>query len=365
MKRTRLLLTSVMTLAICACVLDSPWKQSSGWQPANDDDGWEILSPQSVQIAAESLDVIQNRLLDPHQHLNTRALLIAKNGHLIFESYSVDNNDRKRLFKLQSSTKSLTALAVGIALNSGWIAGTHESICDLLPGKCPADGSRQSITLQHLLNMQSGLDISNDNFSLELYVDKPNDPLRSFLSRPLFAQPGDRFEYRDVDPHLIAAALQTRTGKPLDSILDHALFAPMGITEYYWDKSPGGWSTGAFGASLKPRDILKIAQLALDSGEWNNEPLISRTWMRTMLTPVTAHTWDFEAGHTYSNGNYWWHPDWIDAVSSWGHGGQFALAIPSQGLAVVMVSLPDSDGETVGSSLADLLDLIQPIIQPR
>lgn len=362
MRRARLLLFNGIALALCACVLDSPWKHSSGWQPANRADGWKILSPQSVQVATESLDVIQNHLLDPHRFFNTRALLIAKNGHLIFESYSVDENDRERLFKLQSSTKSLTALAVGIALDSGWIAGTHESICDLLPGKCPADSSRQSITLQHLLNMQSGLDLSNDNFSLELYVDKPSDPLRSFLSRPFFAQPGLRFEYRDVDPHLIAAALQTRTGKPLDIILDQALFTPMGITEYFWDKSPGGWSTGAFGAAMKPRDILKIAQLALDSGEWNNESLISRTWMRTMLTPVTTHTWNFEAGYTYSNGYYWWHPDWIDAVSSWGHGGQFALAIPAQGLAVVMVSLPDSDGLVVGSSLADLIELLQPIL---
>lgn len=355
------LFTLMLLLILQSCVLDEEWKQKGSSIPVPLDDGWRIATPTEQGVAPDSLAKIYQNLHSTSQFFNTRALLIAKNGKLIFETYLVDDSERNRRFKLQSSTKSLTALAVGVALDSGWIDSLNESICVLLPGKCPADGSRDAITLDHLLNMESGLGVANEDFSLELYQDQPSDPLKYFLAKPLFAIPGDSCEYRDVDPHLVAAALQTHSGHPVDNIIGQTLFKPMGITDYTWDHSPGGWSTGAFGAYLRPRDFLKIAQFALDSGAWNGTQLVNRDWIRKIFTVRHPHLFS-ENGVDYNYGYYWWRPAWMDAISTWGHGGQFALSVPSQGLAVVMVSLPDSDGSTVGSTLADLLGLLEPVL---
>jgi CubicO group peptidase (beta-lactamase class C family) len=43
------------------------------------------------------------------------------------------------------------------------------------------DARKQAITLDDLLTMRSGLSFDNSEFSVEMWIDKPADPIRYIL----------------------------------------------------------------------------------------------------------------------------------------------------------------------------------------
>lgn len=354
----RLATLAATLLSVAGCVLDGTLKREYTAVPSQLQDGWTIGTPEAAGLSPDSLAKIYATLHSSSDYLNALGLLIAVDGKLVWETYVRTPKDRDTYHHLQSTTKSVTSLATGIAVDSGWITGLDSTFCSIVPESCPTGGDpRRSITLRHLLTMRSGISFDNDDFSMEMYTDKPADPLRYILSKPMYAAPGARFYYRDADPHLMGAALRRLSGRDEQEIVEQALFAPMGIRDYYWDRAPGGQPMAAHGLHLKPRDLLKLAQLGLDSGAWNGQQLVSRAWMRESMAfqSVTTH-------HEFEYGFYWWRIPAIGATSTWGHCGQFAFFWPEKRLAVALVSLPDTDDDVVGTQLGKFLALIAPIL---
>jgi CubicO group peptidase (beta-lactamase class C family) len=201
--------------------------------------------------------------------------------------------------------------------------------------------------------MTSGLAFDNEDFSMEMWVGRPDDPLRYILAKPLYAPPGTRFYYRDADPQLVGYALLRRTGRFEHDFAAERLFAPLGIQDYHWATGPGGISLAAHGLHLRPRDLAKLGQLALDGGVWRGERLVSEAWIAES-TSIQVTT---DEGFPY--GYYWWViPD--AGFSAAGHGGQFAFVVPEQRMVLVEIALPDADLH--GSHLADFVELVSPLL---
>lgn len=348
---------------LCGCVLDGELKQELGTTPAALGDGWSVGNPTLAGLHPDSLAKVYRSLHSESRYLNALGLLIAVNGKLVWETYLRSPEDRDTYHHIQSSTKTVTSLAVGVATDSGWVPDLDTTFCAVYPESCPSSGDpRRAITLRHLLTMRSGIDFDNDVFSYEMYVEKPGDPLAYILRKPLYAQPGQLFRYRDADPHLAGAMLWRLAGKDERRIVEDALFRPMGIVDYNWERAPGGQPMAAHGLHLRPRDLLKLAQLGLDSGAWNGRQLVSQEWMRLSLAHQADPDRNRPSTGAMSYGFYWWRLPAIGAASTWGHGGQFAFFLPSRHLAVAMVSLPDVDDDNVGTNLEDLVELLAPIL---
>lgn len=361
----RLLITALLLMSLAfvsRCVSDAPFKFVSSTVPERLSDGWEVGSPDEVDISQEALDKVYAAFVSEDRYFNAKSLLVVKNGKLVFEAYCRTPRDRDRYGNVQSVTKSVTSLLFGIAKTAGYIDSLDQTLYSIMPDKFPSDLSKRPITLRHLLTMTSGLSFDNDDFSVEIYVDKPKDPVKYILKKPLYAPPGEKFYYRDADPHLISYAIQRLTGKSEQQWAEEYLFDLLGIRDYYWDSDHTGATMGAHGLHLKPRDMAKIGQMVLDHGQWQGRQVVDSSWVAasTQRQVETDHKTE---PHVYYYGYYWWIlPRW-NAFIAWGHGGNFIFILPEEQMVIVMTSLPDTDDDVVGTTLDKFEELISPLLE--
>jgi CubicO group peptidase (beta-lactamase class C family) len=263
---------------------------------------------------------------------------------------------------LASVTKSITSLAFGIAISEGYIDSLGQRLYDVMPEKFPSDVQKRSITLEHCLTMRSGLAFDNDVFSVEIISDKPSDPIKYILKKPMYAEPGEKFYYRDCDPHLISYGIQRLTGKTLEQWTKERLFDPLGIADYHWVSDHKGTTTGAFGLWLKSRDMAKIGQMVLDHGRWQGVQIVDSSWV-AISTQKQVETEHHTEPYIYHYGYYWWIiPRW-NAFAAWGTGGNYIFIMPSKEMVIVMTSTSDVDADLFDQNLPSFEELIRPLLE--
>lgn len=364
MKR-KLFLALLMVSALMMlwnCAPDDPFKTNSGFEPEALNDGWDIASPDYVGISLSILEQINDELISEDQYFNAKSLLIIKDGYLVFESYVRDKDDRDHYGHVQSVTKSINSLVTGIMFSEGYLDSLDQLVYDLIPDVFPDNDEKREITLRHLLTMKSGIDFDNDEFSMEIYIGKPDNPIEYILDKPVYAQPGEEFYYRDCDPHILSYTIGHLTGRTLEDWAFERIFTPLGIHDYYWGSDQAGTSMGAHGLHLIPRDLAKIGLLVLNNGQWDGAQVVDSTWISNSTRFQTdMGTWGDENGWDY--GHYWWLIREWDAIAAWGHGGNFILIKPDQDLVIVMTALPDTNDDLVGTTLDRFQDLIRPLIE--
>jgi len=359
-------LASLVTLAALAalaanfgCLFDKDFKHRGPTTPQPLADGWDIATPESVGLDPQALAAIHDELLKPERFVGALGFLVAKDGKLVFETYLRTPADRDRVHHMQSTTKSVTSILFGIARDQGWAPALDATLCSVVPDKCIGlEPRKQTITFDNLLTMRSGLTFDNSVFSIEMWVDKPADPIRHILDKPLYADPGTTFRYRDADPQLVGYAMQRLSGRNEESVAVEALFGPLGISDYYWDQGALGESMAAHGLHLRPRDLAKIGQLMADGGTWKGAPVISSEWHALSTTNHVAPPDHPRFGYGY----YWWIVPEANGYSTWGHGGQYAFVIPGKRLVLTLVSMPDTDPDALqGGMLEEFVDLTRPL----
>lgn len=349
-------------LGLAGCLPDGRFKHRYTTVPERLDDGWELADPDDVGLDPAALEDIHEELLREDRQRGALGMLVVKDGRLVWETYLRDPGDRDLHHHVQSVTKSVTSLAFGIALDRGHFDALDQSLDELIPdelvGKAQDKGA---ITLEQLLTMRSGIDFDNQEFSIEMWVDRPSDPLRYMLRKPFYDEPGESFYYRDADPQILGYLLQRATGQTEEAWTRERLLSPLGIDQYLWEHGPDGVSMAAHGLHLKPRDLLKIGQLMLEGGSFRGRQLVSRDWI---ARSTRAHVSAGDDGTKHAQlgyGYYWWTVRRRDVFSAWGRGGQHVLVAPSDRLVIVKIALPDTD-DLQGGSLESFLDLVDPLL---
>jgi CubicO group peptidase (beta-lactamase class C family) len=345
-----------------SCISDEPFKFEGTTIPQQMNDGWQVASPEDVNINQAALDEVYNNFVSEDRFLNSKSLLVVKNNKLVFEAYCRSADDRDRYGHVMSVTKSITSLAFGIVKSEGFIDSLGQRLYDIMPEKFPSDVQKRSITLQHLLTMRSGLSFDNDVFSVEIFADKPGDPIKYILEKPMYAAPGEKYYYRDCDPHLISYTIGRLTGKTLEQWTQEHLFDPLGISDYYWVQDNTGTTAGAFGLWLKPRDMAKIGQMVLDHGLWEDIQIVDSGWV-AISTQKQVETENNTEPYIYHYGYYWWIiPRW-NAISAFGTGGNVIFIMPGKEMVIVMTSMPDVNGDLFNQNLQSFEELILPLLE--
>ena len=297
------------------------------------------------------------------------SLLVIRHGRLVAEGYCRDLEDRYTKEHIQSETKSITSLVFGIALSLGYFESLDETLYSIIPEAFDDDVRKRGITLRHLLTMRSGIEFGNRGYTLDLLVDAPRNQAKQILKKPLHAIPGEKFIYKDVDPQLISAAIQSRSNMTLEEIAKRHIFDPLGITDYFWQSNVDGESLGPNGLFLRARDRGKIGELILRGGVVDGTALIPASWIEESTAfqiqgDSKAGEWpqvEFDHGMTY--GYYWWiPPQEMNAFTTSGTGGQFTFIVPEKDLVIVLAAEPDAIVEITGIFLYDFLNLAQMII---
>lgn len=279
---------------------------------------------------------------------NLRSLLVEQRDSLVVERYA-RGAAADRAANLKSASKSVLSALVGIAIAEGRVAGTAQTLGELLPDATRAlDSAKRAITVGDLLSMRSGLESTSfDGYGR--WVTSRNW-VRAALERPLVAPPGHAggpMIYSTGNSHLLSAALTRSTGTSTYAYAARTLARPLGIRLRPWSTDPQGIYFGGNEMRMTPREMLRFGALFLHEGRAPagtpaaGTQVVPRDWIDSSWTPRGRSGW---SGESYGYG--WWmrstpgRHEPRPVYYAWGYGGQFIYVVPSLDLVVVATSDP-------------------------
>jgi CubicO group peptidase (beta-lactamase class C family) len=283
-----------------------------------------------------------------------RALLVSQGGRMLVERY-YGGSDASTTSDVFSVTKSIMATLVGVAVDQDLLA-LDDTLADLLPQYAQAmSDERAAVTLREVLTMTAGL--PPDEFGDPTGLSGP-DVVAGVVSAPPAPQ-GEDFAYSSAGSHLLSAILVQATGRPVLEYTREVLFDPLGVqtrpahepvidlnrgptadeAEQYeaaafaWPRDAQGRHWGFGAVKLTARDMAALGQLYLDGGRWEDQQIVSSSWIE-QATQAQVPTGGADLEHY---GYQWWitetngHP----AYAAIGYGGQLIQVVPDLALIVI------------------------------
>lgn len=292
---------------------------------------WETAAPEAQGLRAGA---VADTLRAGDDVPGLRALLVAKRGVLVAERYYA-GAAAERLQPINSATKSVCSMLVGLALRDGPLKSLDETMAQLLPDAVAEvpDSPAARVTLRQVLAGRSGLAFDLRHYR-ELLDAKPL--VRYALSRPAVPVAPPGWSYNDAMVSLIAPVLRRAQGAELSVLAERQLFGPLRIERFEWQRDRDGNALAPMGLVLRPRDLLKLAALMADGGRWRGAQVLPAAWVAESLAPQVPADWRAGPVTDVGYGLLWFtgrlHGQRV--AWAWGYGGQFALLAPELGLAV-------------------------------
>ncbi len=256
-------------------------------------------------------------------------MLVMRHGKVIAEGcYAPYRTDVPHM--LYSMSKSVTGVAVGIAVDEGYLS-LSERLIDIFPEFTSAAQAKilRAHTVWNLLTMSSGSRFNEVGSMLD------ENWTRMFMeSIPKF-EAGTEFEYNSLNSYMLAAIVVRRTGMTLTQFLTPRLYEPLGIADHEWEKCPQGIEKGGWGLSLTMEDAAKIGELYMRGGVWNGRRILSEAWCRE-ATRAQMKTPNGELKHGY--GYQIWMADDEGSFQFNGAFGQYVVCMPKYDATVVIFS---------------------------
>jgi len=237
-----------------------------------------FLAMTNSTILATQQNEIFSGLEDEAKASNTDELILLKDGKVIFQYSSKRFKDP---ILAMSASKSIVALAVGLAIDEGALKGVDERVSNFFPEW--KDDKKNRITVRHLLNHTSGIRAKKTTEDIYLQADF----VKFALMADLISEPGTSFFYNNRATNLLPAIVQKATGKRMDVYLREKLFRKLGVndSDWFWELDKAGNPYGMSGLYIRPLALSMIGQLILQDGTWNGKQIISKKWLKEMLSP--------------------------------------------------------------------------------
>ncbi|PYP76844.1 MAG: hypothetical protein DMD35_17280 [Gemmatimonadetes bacterium] len=230
----------------------------------------------------------------------------------------------RTIYDLASLTKVVgTTTAVMILFDEGKIH-LDDRVVQYIPEF--GGGAKDNVTIRMLLEHRSGLPAGRDLWRL---ASTPEEARAAVISTPLFAAPGQYFEYSDLGADMLGFVVEAVSGEKLDQFLDTRVFGPLGMsdTRFRPDASlrgrvaptelnpPRGYPlrgevhdenayalggvAGHAGLFSTASDLAVFAQMLLNGGSYNGTRIVADSTVR-LFTRRAAGTralgWDTCAG---------------------------------------------------------------------
>ena len=246
-----------------------------------------ILSAEKVNESV--LNQLSNMIMsDPA----TQALIVSHNGNIILEQYG-NGYSKTDFVTSQSIAKAFYAVLFGVAIEKGLLDDLDQPISDYLPEW--KNDKRGEITIRNLLEMKSGL-YRSESWNEEMFLSRNN--LDFALSVELVKEPGEIFEYNNVNTALLGPVIEKIYNASPHEVLKKEILNPLEITEY------GLWKDHALnditfhGIDLAPLDFIKFGQLYAQKGSWEGKQLVNKAFMEQSMQPISEGPGELYGMHT-------------------------------------------------------------------
>jgi len=289
----------------------------------------------------------------------TVAFIVIRNDSILYEEY-FNGYDRESIVTSFSVVKSFVSALMGIAIEEGYVDSVDDPITKYLDYL--EDPAFAKITIEHVLNMESGIDFNESYYSpfsdaAKFYYGRQ---LEKYLTKLDIARPpGESFQYRSVNTVLLAQIIETATGMPLNKYLSTRLWEKLGM-EYPASLSKDkkdGIAKGFAGLNGRAIDFAKFGRLFLHDGAWQGEQIVPEDWVQK--------SGQLGAGNDFEQYSYqWWKPRYyqtysdtvtyqepyrvvkqdngdsyvvkpVDYYSAAGHLGQYIAVVPDKNMVAV------------------------------
>ena len=367
-----LMLLVALSIGLGIVITNKPQMQRISYEPVNPDywptREWQIATPEEQGMdSAKLLEMVEfyEEERSENEKISIDSITIVRNGYIVADIYLNPFFPKDTKHIIHSCTKSIMSALIGIAIEEGHIEGVDVLVLDIFDDKDieTVDARMKTLTLKHLLAMQTGLH-SQDSYMYQweglFKMQATDDWTEHILNLPMETEPGTRFDYSNMASFLLSAIITKTTGKDTLSFAQEHLFDPLEINDFQWEKSPQGIDIGWARMWLKPYDMAKIGLLYLQKGKWEDQQIIPTQWVEESLT---AHSFPKKYRYVYdeegrvdrmASGGLWmftnlarpfadgygyqWWLDKSDMYSAVGNGGQFIMVVPKEYLVVVFTS---------------------------
>lgn len=174
---------------------------------------------------------IPEKYLPVFDELGTVAFVIIKDSSLLFEQYWEDYSPKSHSNSF-SMAKSIVSLAIGCAIDDGFIKNVDQPVSDFYPEFQGYNG--KVLTLRHLLTMSAGVDFDeaySSPFSPTTKLYYGDDLEKIALGMKETEEPGVNFIYQSGVTQLLSLIVEKATGENISSYVSRKLWTPMNAEE--------------------------------------------------------------------------------------------------------------------------------------
>ncbi|MDB3906277.1 beta-lactamase family protein [Crocinitomicaceae bacterium] len=297
------------------------------------------------------------------EELDTKALLVVKNDTLIYEEYW-DEHNQGTLSNSFSVAKTVVAILVGIAIDEGYIGDIDDPVYKYIPQY--KNGSRDKITIKHLLQMASGLSWTESGVNpfsdnAESYYGTDLDGL--ILRQRRESEPGKMFKYQGGNSQLLAMIVEKATGKNISDYASEKVWSKLGMEEdAYWSLDAKNGQEKAFCCLYaQARDFAKIGRMFMDGGKYNGEQIIPR-WYFLQMTKQNDLMTEYGLPNYQYGYHIWTYRGNADEVFYCrGILGQYIICIPDRDLMIIRLGMKRKDDFVIPEHLKDDKEYVESV----
>lgn len=289
------------------------------------------------------------------------ALLIVRNDTILLEKYYGDFS-KLSPSNIFSVTKAVTAILCGIAVDEGYISIT-EPITKYIPELNNADPQFKRLTIEHLLDMRTGLDFEEsygwNPFSKMAKLYYGNDVVKQFKKLHFKSEPGSAHYYNSMATALLGVAIERAVGVPFAQYLQEKVWKPLDMEADAFislDDSKHRQAKAYGGLVSNVRDLAKIGRLYVNGGVYNNQRIVSYEWINR-----STHSSLNNEAYSFGWNNIITRIDGKDIVTprffAIGLFGQVLFCDPEQNL--IFVTLGEKEGAEYHLIFDDMCNLLK------
>lgn len=309
-------------------------------------------------LGGTAADAIERLFADSEAMGETRALLVLKDGEVVYEAYGPGYGPQSKLISW-SMAKSITSVLVGFLVSDGRLA--LDEPAPVPAWQRPGD-PRGSITLRHLLHMSSGLehletgDPAWEADTVEMLFGEGSADMAGMAeAKPAAAQPNEVYNYSSATSVILSDIVaRSLTDSEIPAVRRDAvrnlllgrLASPLGMTSLTPEFDAAGTMVGGSIMHATARDYAKFGEFLRRRGQTaDGTRLIPESWVDFMLTPSPAdggyggHIWLNRPRPAGVGDALWPGRGPRDIFACLGHQGQFIIVSPSQRLTVVRLGI--------------------------
>ena len=319
-----------------------------------------VLIPMGDSTLRANLEPIAKALVDDRTYNGHPFAFVALHqGKVIAERYDKGIQADMKLLSW-SMAKSFTNAIAGLMVG--------DEIVDLnAPMDVPEwqNDDRNLITLNDLLQMQSGLEWNEDygnRSDVNLMLHREQDMGQFALSKPLEHEPGAYWYYSSGSTNIVMRYLRGKftSDEAFLNYIRTRLFAPLGIRNAVFEQDMSGTPIGSSYLYITAKDFARFGQLYLDEGCVDSLRVLPEGWVDYTVTPASDSKGGYGAFFWLNKGKEL--PDVPeDMYYCKGHDGQRIFIIPSKELVVVILGYSPTPDHVIdfNALLKDIINIIK------